>query len=169
MTPLWLALLAEDPGDAQVTPAHDVDGRQAGLLCTWRQKDRPHDQALQADPRVHDSGGSACVVSWALAPAHARPIADDPAIVQARRAVLRDGRPCAVTLLTEDPVFIAGALSIARADNPAQVAALADDPFSRLWKARLLSVGAGVLGRLVRPTGPSLERYGGRPWPWDLF
>ena len=117
---------------------------------------------------MHDPSGPACVVSLALAPAPG-PIADDPAVVQARRDVLRDGRPCAVTLLTADPVHVAGSLTVARGDRPDEVAALADDPFARLWGARLLRVPPGVLGAPVHPTGPSLERYSGRPWPYDRF
>lgn len=169
MTPLWLAVLAEDPGDATVAQLHELDGRLAGVFCLWQGERRPHGAALQADPRVHDPEGPACVVSWALAAPDARPIADDPAVVHVRRDVLRDGRPAAVTMLTADPVSVAGALTVARADSPEQVAALRDDPFRRLWGARLLRVSAGVLGASVPRTGPSLERYAGRPWPYDRF
>jgi hypothetical protein len=104
-----------------------------------------------------------------LAPVGARPIADDPTLVHARRTVLQSGRACAVTLLTDDPVSIAGALTIARATRPNEVAALQDDPFARLWGKRRLSIAAGALGAEVRPTGPSLERYSGAPWPYDRF
>nr|MBA2769560.1 hypothetical protein [Sporichthyaceae bacterium] len=141
----------------------------AGLMCLWRGDDRPHPQALRADPRIHDVAGPACVISLAMASPKARPIADDPAVVHARRNALRDGRPCSVTLLTDDPVSIAGALTVARTGQPGEVAALNDDPFARLWESRLLRTAAGVLGALVRPTGPSLERYGGQPWPSDRF
>lgn len=170
MTPLWLALLDEDPGDADVVAAlSDDEGRPAGVLSLWRTVHRPQRQALQADPRLHDPAGPPCVLSLALTPADARPIADDPAVVHARRRVLRDGRPCAVSLLTSDPVSIAGALTVARTDRPEQVAALRDDPFAAMWGARRLEVGASVFGAPVAPVGPSLERYGGRPWPYDLF
>jgi len=118
---------------------------------------------------VRDPDGPACVVVLALAAPDARPIADDPAVVHARRRVLRDGRPCAVSLLSADPVSIAGALTVARADRPDQVAALRDDPFAALWASRQLHVDAGVFGTRVRPTGPCLERYAGRPWPYDQF
>lgn len=170
MTPLWLALLDADPGADVAVPLRDVGaGAEEGLLCLWRQFERPHKDALQADPRIHDPNGPGCVMSLALPPNDARPIADDPAIVQARRDVLADGRPCAVSLLTADPVTIAGALTLARADRPGEVAALRDDPFARLWPTRQLWVTPGVFGALVRPTGPSLERYSGRPWPYDRF
>lgn len=169
MTPLWLALLAEDPGVAVTGTAHDCAGRPAGLFCLWRGEDRPHEQALQGDPRLRDPDGPPCVVSLALAPLHARPITDDPAVVHARRDVLRDGRACAVSLLTADPVAVGGAITVARADRSDQVAALRDDPFARLWAARIVHVAAGMFGTFVRPTGPSLERYGATPWPFDRF
>lgn len=169
MTPLWLALLDDAPGDAEVTPVRDSDGGPAGFLSLWEGRGRPHPEALQADPRIRDRSGPACVISLAMAPAGARPIADDPAVVQARRDVLGDGRTCAVTLLTADPVSIAGALTVARTDRPEQLAALRDDPFAALWGAVTLRVGTGVVGATVRPTGPSLERYAGRPWPYDRF
>jgi len=169
VTPLWLALVENDPGCDLAGAVTNSDGTSAGVLCCWRGKDRPHHAALQADPRLPDPAGPACVVSIALAPARGRPIADDPAVVHARRAVLRDGRPLAVSLLTDDPVTIAGAITVARADRPDQVLALRDDPFARLWPARVLHLAPGLLGSLIRPTGPSLERYGGKPWPYDRF
>ncbi|MBA2553176.1 MAG: hypothetical protein H0V10_05690 [Geodermatophilaceae bacterium] len=169
MTPLWLALLDEDPGDADVTPVRNDEGEPVGLLSLWQGNDRPHRDALQADPRLRDPVGPACVLSLAMAPPEARPIADDPAVVHARRQVLRDGRPCAVSLLTADPVSIAGALTVARTDRPEQVAALRDDPFAAIWAARVLRIGAGVFGAPVQPTGPCLERYAGQPWPYDRF
>jgi hypothetical protein len=171
VNPLWLALLQSDVGTGAAATAavRGLDDRPAGVLCLWHGSDRPHEAALQADPRIHDSQGPECVVSLALAASGSEPIADDPAIVEARRAVLRDGRPCAVSLLSADPVSVAGALTVAHADRADQVAALRDDPFARLFTARLLHVAGGVLGTLVRPTGPSLERYAGRPWPYDRF
>lgn len=173
MTPLWLALLDDDDGDAggavALAPVRDGVGGPAGLLALWEGTHRPHPQALQVDPRVRDRDGPACVLSLAMALPQARPIADDPAVVQARRMVLRDGRACAVSLLTADPVSVAGALTVARADRPEQVEALRDDPFAAMWGAMRLELPAGVLGGAVHPTGPVLERYGGRPWPYDRF
>lgn len=162
--PLWLALLDEDPGDADVTAPVDH-----GVLAMWRSSRRPHRGAWQADPRLADASGPACVVALTLAPEDARPIADDPAVVHARRKVLADGRARAVSLLTVDPVHVAGAITVARADRPEEVFALQDDPFGALWGSRRLRVGPGVFGAPVRPVGPSLERYSGRPWPYDRF
>lgn len=170
MTPLWLALLEADPGDGAVAiRVSDDGGFPGGHLVLWQVADRPHSEAVQADPRIHDRVGPACVLSLAMPPAAARPIADDPAVVHARRRVLRDGRPCAVTMLSADPVSVGGALTVARADRPDQVAALDDDPFATLWGSRRLHVPAGVFGVDVHPTGPCLERYAGRPWPYDRF
>jgi hypothetical protein len=36
--------------------------------------------------------------------------------------------------------------------------------------ARILDVGAGLLGRTPWPAGPTIERYGSaQPWPADRF
>lgn len=60
-----------------------------------------------------------------------------------------------------------GSAVVARGD---QVARLADDPFARLFPARRLDVGEGVLGTVPPPAGPTIERYGsGNPWPVDRF
>lgn len=169
MTPLWLAALDHDPGADVVAILRDDADRQVALLCLWRDAERPHESAVQADPRIYDADGRQCWVSLAVVPPAVRPLADDPMVVHARRDVLRDGRPCAVTLLTADLVSVAGSLTVARADRPGQVAALRDDPFRRLWPTRLLQVGAHILGALVRPTGPVVERYASQPWPYDRF
>jgi len=169
MTPLWLALLDHAPATARAVTVTDMAGTGVGDLCAWCTSERPHAEAHQADPRLFDPAGPACVVSLALAPADARPIADDPTVVEARRAVLRDGRAAAVTLLTADPVHIAGALTVAHADQREEVAALRRDPFAALWDTRVLLVAPGLLGRVDHPTGPSLERYAGTPWPYDRF
>lgn len=152
-----------------IAPVADLEDRPVGVMCAWLTDDRPHGDALQADPRMHDRLGPPCVISLAMAPPQARPIADDPALVHVRRNVLRDGRPCLVSLLTNDPVSVAGAVTVARAARPHEVASLADDPFARLWSARRLRVGQGVFGAQVRRNGPCLERYAGQPWPYDRF
>ena len=52
----------------------------------------------------------------------------------------------------------------------AGVARLRDDPFARVFPARLLRVGPGVLGAVRPPCGPTMERYGSaQPWPWDRY
>jgi hypothetical protein len=50
------------------------------------------------------------------------------------------------------------------------VARLGNDPFARIFTARILRAGTGVLGAAAAPAGPMIERYGSaNPWPWDRF
>jgi hypothetical protein len=116
------------------------------------------------DSRLFAPSGPACRVSLLVLPAGCRPIADDPAAIAARRAVLRDGR-VAVSLLLDDPVHLAGSLTVARADHPEEVLALRDDPFVRFAPPRRLDVGPGLLGAVPTTPGPVVERYAGTPWP----
>jgi hypothetical protein len=158
----WLALRPAPVAElcAPVTEG----GRAAGFLCGWSGGPRPVPGALRVDGRLFDRDGPACLVSLVLLPEHARPIADDPAAVGARRDALRDGR-VAVSILVGDPVHLAGAISVARADRPEEVAALRDDPFARLGRPRELHVERGLFGPLPVTPGPVLERYAGLPWP----
>ncbi len=163
----WIALLPEATGDLQAPAAEDDRG--AGWLCAWRGAGRPHPAALRVDERLLTVAGAACRISLVLLPVQARPIADDPAALQARRAVLREGRLSAVSLLTADPVHLAGAITVARADRPEEILALRDDPFGRLGAARQLDIGPGVLGWVALTVGPVIERYAGAPWPSDRW
>lgn len=163
----WLALLPEVAGDLHA-PAVEAEQR-AGWLCAWRGHERPHPAALRLDERLLDAEGGACRISWVLLPKNARPIADDPMALQARRAVLLDGRLAAVGILTDDPVHLAGAITVARADRPEELLALRDDPFSRLGPRRQLDIGSGVLGWVPLAVGPVVERYAGAPWPSDRW
>lgn len=162
----WLALLHESAGDLHA-PAHE-GGRTAGWLCAWLDSARrPHPSALRVDERLLYVDGGPCQISWLLLDDDARPLSDDPMAVQARRAVLRDGRPAAVSMLTGDPVHLAGAITVARTDRPEEILALRDDPFARLGPVRLLDIGAGILGAAPLTVGPVIERYAGAPWPSD--
>jgi hypothetical protein len=102
-----------------------------------------------------------------LAPPRARLPFDDPAVQGARRAVLAGPpRRLVSTLLRGDSIF-AGALTGLPDGEPD---GLVDDPFGRVFPARLLHVGPGLLGAMPPPAGPVIERYGsGAPWPWDRF
>lgn len=161
----WLALLDGAAGELHA-PVTEND-RARGWLCAWRGDARPHPSALQVDPRLLDEQGPACRISLVLLPENARPIADDPIALEARRAVLRDGRPAAVSMLTADPVHLAGAITVARVGRPSELIALRDDPFARLGAPRLLDIGEGLLGRVLSGLGPVVERYAGAPWPFD--
>ncbi|MGI8813736.1 MAG: hypothetical protein ACR2G2_00175 [Pseudonocardia sp.] len=158
----WLALRLAPAGEL-FAPVLE-NGWDAGFLCGWPAGPRPVPGALRVDERLFDPGGPPCRVSLVLLPESARPIADDPIAVQARRAVLRDGR-VAVSLLIDDPVHLAGSLTVARADRPEELLALRDDPFARIGVPRLLDVGPGLLGTAPSLPGPVLERYAGAPWP----
>ena len=158
----WIALLP-DPGGERFAPVRE-HGVDAGFLCGWLPGPKPVAGALRVDGRLFTSDGPACRVSLVLLPEGARPIADDPAAIGARRAVLRDGR-VAVSLLVDDPVHLAGSITVARADRPEEVLALRDDPFARFGEPRRLDVGPGLLGSMPTTPGPVLERYAGAPWP----
>ncbi len=163
----WLALLPEVAGDLHA-PAVEAQS-PAGWLCAWRSRERPHPSALRVDERLLDAAGAACRISLVLLDENTRPISDDPTAIHARRAVLRDGRLAAASMLTDDPVHLAGAVTIARADRPEELLALADDPFRRLGPARLLDIGHGVLSWAPLAVGPVVERYAGAPWPYDRW
>lgn len=159
----WLALLDHEDGQACVAVTGQAPAQR--WLCSWQTDDRPHDQALQVSPDLLGNG-PACQVSLLLLAPTARPIADDPTVVQCRRDILRDLRFGGSSLLTADPVHVAGSLIVAHADRPEQVQALRDDPYRRLGRPLLLGVAAGLLTPHPPSLGPVIERYSGRPWPY---
>jgi hypothetical protein len=159
----WLALVGERPADADA--AGEVVG--GGWLAAWTSRARPHRAALRADARVVDAGGAAATVSLVLAPDGVRLPFDDLAVQQARRRILAGPPVDAVTTLLRDASHFEGSLLVARGDR---VRLLGDDPFARLFPARRLEVGPGVLGAVPPPAGPTVERYGSaNPWPWDRY
>ena len=158
----WLALVVAPPvGADAAAPVTELDGEPAGYLAAWsREPDTP---ALRADPRIIDPAGRPAFISLVLAPPGVRLAFDDTAVQQARRRVLA-GRPAAAvsTLLSDDSRF-EGALTAWRAGP-------GDDPFARIFPARVLRLGAGLIGDRPPPCGPTIERYGSAtPWPWDRF
>lgn len=148
----WLLLTA----DAVAAPlsAATSDGRR--LLGWPRAAGRPHPQARRCAPAVLDADGAPAAVS-VLWPQDF-PLFDDPAVLQARRAALAGPWPRAASALTVDAVHWAGSVWVGDGD-----------PFRLLGRPALLQVGAGVLGRMPRPTGPALERYAGASWPAGSF
>jgi hypothetical protein len=165
----WLALVDDRPADADAAAqARGPGGEPAGWLAAWRRRAKPVRHALRGDDRVVDPAGPAASVSLVLAPAGIALLFDDPAIQQARRAVLADADPPPVlTTLLRDASHFMGALTARRGGAAVR---LADDPFARIFPARLLEVGAGLLGDVPAPAGPTIERYGSaRPWPWDRY
>jgi hypothetical protein len=158
----WLALVeALPPGPAPIATASVDEG---GVLAAWSAEARPRVPAAKVDARVLDPHGAPAVVSLVLAPHGVRLPFDDPAVQGARRAVLAGPpRRLVSTLVRGDSIF-AGAITAAVDDAPF------DDPFERVFPARRLHVGPGLLGAVPAPAGPVIERYGGgNPWPWDRF
>lgn len=168
MTRCWLALLDGPAADATAqAPAHEADGAPAGWLVAWRRRSKPVRAARRVDPRIVDPGGAPAWVSLVRPPPGVRLPFDDLAVQQARRDVLARPPQDAVSTLLADASHFEGAVTVARG---AGVQRLADDPFARVFPARLLRVGGGVLGAVVPPCGPAIERYGSaQPWPWDRY
>ena len=164
----WLALVDEAPAHASASaPTTGPDGSPAGHLAIWTQRAKPTRDARRVDARLLDRAGAEASVSLVRPPAGVRLLFDDLAVQQARRAVLAAAPFDAVTTLLSDASHFEGALTVARGRD---VRRLADDPFARVFPARVLRVGAGLLGRIPAPAGPVIERYGSaRPWPWDRF
>jgi hypothetical protein len=168
MTRCWLALLDEPAGDASAqAPAHEGDGRPAGWLAAWRRPGKPVRDARRVDDRIIDADGEPGWVSLVLPPSGVRLAFDDHAVQHARRRVLGELPQDAVSTLMRDSSHFDGAVTVARGPG---VARLADDPFARIFPARMLRVGPGLLGAVAPPAGPTIERYGSaNPWPWDWF
>jgi hypothetical protein len=170
MSWLWLAALdgaVEPPGTPPLdrTVAEPRDGGGPVTLVVWDRGERPSPAAARVDARVVGDG-PAILLSLTRAPAGLRLIFDDPAVLEARRAVLRGPSPGLVSTLVTGGRFLAGALF----GGPEDAGPLPTDPFARVLPARRLRVPAGFLRPAPGPAGPSIERYGSsRPWPIDRF
>lgn len=166
----WLALLEERPEAADAAAeVSELDGAPAGVLAAWCEGGRPDRAALRADARAIDPDGPAGWLSLVLHPPGVRLLFDDLAVQQARRAVLAGPPADVVTTLLSDASHFEGSLTVRRGgDAPRR---LRDDPFGRVFPARVLRVGAGLLAaRTPAPAGPVIERYGSsEPWPRDRF
>jgi hypothetical protein len=164
----WLAIVDERPAGADAAASlRTLAGERAGVLAAWRRHAKPVRHARRADARIVDPAGGPARISLVLPPEGARLAFDDLAVQHARRELLQ-GVPfdAVTTLLTDDSRF-EGSLLVARREDAAR---LGDDPFARVFPARVLHVGAGVLGRVPWPAGPVIERYGSaQPWPADRF
>jgi len=169
MSRCWLALVEGLATDADAAAsAFTTDGHPAGTLAAWRRRAKPAHDALRVDERLIDPDGAAAWISLVLPPSGVRLPFDDLAVQQARRLVLLHQFPVGLSTLLRDDSHFEGAITVAR--SPADEHRLRDDPFARIFPSRLLSVEAGILGAVLPPTGPTIERYGsGNPWPWDRF
>ncbi|TML91914.1 MAG: hypothetical protein E6G10_30060 [Actinobacteria bacterium] len=165
----WLTLGDDAPaGATAAAPAWDAaTGESAGWLALWARRAKPSRDARRVDGRLLDRDGAPAHVSLVRPRPGVRLLFDDLAVQQARRDVLARPPQDAVSTLLSDASHFEGAITVARG---AGVARLADDPFARVFPRRLLRVGAGVLGSVPAPAGPTIERYGSaQPWPWDRF
>ncbi len=170
MTRAWLALLDSPAANADAQAAlRDEDGRETGWLVGWRRQSKPVKEARRVDPRIIDPAGGEAWLSLVWPARDALVAFDDLAVQQARRRVLADGRPpAAVTTVLIDDSRFAGAITVRR--GPDADARLRDDPFARVGSARVLHVDAGVVGEILLPVGPVIERHGSaQPWPWERF
>jgi hypothetical protein len=163
----WIALL-DVPHARAVPVTHAGAGMPAGYLWCAVGRAKPVRSAVRVEP-VLIGDGPALAVSLVLPPRGARPLFDDPAVVAAMRAVLRDPhRAVLFSTLVEGSTQWAGALSGTEDAEPAP-AWWDDDPFRRLGPQHRLLVPAGVLVPRPLPAGPGHQRYSGAPWPWGGF
>jgi hypothetical protein len=165
----WLALVDEPPREADAfAPVWTEAGDPAGQLAIWCRRAKPVRDARRVDARVLDPKGDEAFVSLVLPRPGVRLLFDDPTVQEARRRVIAESPPDLVSTLLRDASHFEGSLSARR--GPRALELLRDDPFARVFPARVLRVGAGLLGTVPAPAGPSIERYGSaQPWPWDRF
>lgn len=164
-----MALVAAAPEGARSAPARALDGSAPDkVLAAWTRASKPVRAALRADARLIEADGEEALVSLVLMPPGRRLAFDDPAVAQARRAVLAGLPADGLCTLMADATSFAGAITVRR--GPGAERLLREDPFARLAPARLLYVGPGLLGRVAPTAGPTIERYGSdQPWPRDRF
>ena len=164
----WLAIVGERPADADAAASlRTLAGEPAGVLAAWLRHAKPVRHARRADARIVDAGGASARISLVLPPTNVKLAFDDLSVQQARRDLLQLEPFDAVTTLLTDDSHFEGSLLVGRGGDTAR---LADDPFARVFGARILRVGAGLLGRVPWPAGPTIERYGSaQPWPADRF
>jgi hypothetical protein len=160
----WVALVDEAPDDASAAALlTESDGEPAGWLVAWLRPAKPVRHALRADPRIVDADGQEGWISLVVVPPGFALPFDDVAVQQARREVLVRTSARAVSTLLRDSSHFQGAITVAA--EPVR-----DDPFARVFPARTLHAGPGLLATMAPPVGPTIERYGSaNPWPWDRF
>lgn len=164
----WFAPVADRPEDAwAAAPASSAAGEPAGWLAAWRRASKPVRDALLADPRAFDPDGEPAWASLVWVPRSVRIVFDDASVQHARQRALAEGDAVALTTFARDASTFGGALSAWRGAR-AQATAV-DDPFARVFGARVLAIGPGLLGVSPVLPGPVIERYAGQPWPAAHF
>ena len=168
MTWCWFALAPTRPEGAVATAElRTLDGTPAGYAAAWASGNDQPQGALRIDADAIDPDGEPATVSLVLPPSGVSLLFDDPAVSGALRRVLLGERATVLSTLLVDESHFGGALTGVR-DGHERL--LADDPFARLFPARLLRFGAGLLGSTPGLPGPVIARYGGgEPWPWSRF
>ena len=163
----WLAVVDEEPAGCIAAGALSGRAGPAGVLAAWPRGRKPVREALRADARFVDACGDPATISLVRPPAGVELRFDDLAVQQARRDLLAATWPRAMTALLRDASHYEGSIVAAAAGAEERVA---EDPFARLFPARVLRVGAGIVATVPPPVGPAIERYGSeRPWPADRF
>ena len=161
----WLALLdAAGPGTVAVADARD--GTVAGHLLVTVGRVKPHRTAVRVEPSLVGDG-PALAVSLVLPPRGVRPLFDDPAVVGAMRAVLRDpGRTTLFSTLVDGPTQWAGSSAEpTRRRVAGRPAWWAEDPFARLGPQHRLLVPAGALTPATNDARPRPVSVGRLPSP----
>lgn len=175
----WLAVLpTRDPAADLAAAVSDGDG-DAGWLCAWLPGPlagaavwrRPSRDAVRCPAALVGDGAGLWRVQLTLPGRTARPLHDDPAVVDATRCAARDGGRLAFTAaLVADTVHWAGGISGVDASTASAWPGWTSlDPWSRLGPHRLLDVGPGVLVGASLPVAPGTQRRGGAPWPSGRF
>ena len=105
----WFDLLDEPSTTATAqAAAFYADGRPAGWLAAWCRRARPTRHARRIDDRIIDPDGAPCWVSLVHPPAGVRLPFDDVAVQHARRRVLGQPFPDAVSTLLSDASHFEG-------------------------------------------------------------
>ncbi|MGH8932150.1 MAG: hypothetical protein ACRDZO_16400 [Egibacteraceae bacterium] len=163
----WFALCPQTPdGAVAAAPIHGMDGTALGVLAAWDPAcDRP-EGAAKIDARAIDPDGSEATASLVLAPNLVGVPFDDLAVSQAIRAVLAlPPADVLSTLLVGDSWFVGAVTAVYGAKDRLEY-----DPFGLIFPARLVRVGAGLLGHMPPAAGPSMQRHGSStPWPAGAF
>jgi hypothetical protein len=163
LTWCWLARTEERPEGALAAARIRFDG----FLAVFPADAPAPPGERKLDARAIDPDGPAALVSLVLVPDDLTIPFDDPAVSGALRASLAAPWPHVLSTLVVGESRFGGALTAVRDGNRSRLDA---DPFARIFPARILELGPGLLGWTPPPTGPVVQRYGGgEPWPWDRF